>query len=303
MKRKVNRVGQNTLTVSLPAGWARSKRIKPGDELDLIEKGNNLLISTSYKPTKKAITLHIPKNVIFLKRFLGVPYVRGYDTITIKFDNPTVGDKVVETTKVLMGFEIVDSSEKHCKLMNLASRMEQDFEILLSRLFAGSITLARDLLARIKRGHPIAALEEQEVSANRIAMFCRRAIHTGTTNSKVFLPSSVYNLVVHLEELTDLMRDIIRTVGKSKVTLNNKTISLFQTCISAQEVNYKIFNRLLKGTDTLKELNLYNEHKILRRKVSNELDFFKGNRINSYICAKLLGYMELSHHINEELFS
>ncbi|MCK5630481.1 MAG: AbrB/MazE/SpoVT family DNA-binding domain-containing protein, partial [Nanoarchaeota archaeon] len=35
MKRKVNKVGQNTLTVSLPSKWVKKLNIKPGDELEL----------------------------------------------------------------------------------------------------------------------------------------------------------------------------------------------------------------------------------------------------------------------------
>ena len=44
MKRKVNRVGQNTLTISLPAKWAKNNNIKPGDELEIFEEPKLLMI-------------------------------------------------------------------------------------------------------------------------------------------------------------------------------------------------------------------------------------------------------------------
>ena len=37
MKRKVNLVGQNTLTVSLPTKWAQEHGIKKGIEVELLE--------------------------------------------------------------------------------------------------------------------------------------------------------------------------------------------------------------------------------------------------------------------------
>ena len=46
MKRKVNRVGQNTLTVSLPSKWARKYNIKAGDEIVVPRKTEHRLSST-----------------------------------------------------------------------------------------------------------------------------------------------------------------------------------------------------------------------------------------------------------------
>ena len=45
MKRKVNRVGQNTLTVSLPSKWVKENDVKQGDELEIIEEHNKILLS------------------------------------------------------------------------------------------------------------------------------------------------------------------------------------------------------------------------------------------------------------------
>ena len=50
MKRKVNLVGQNTLTVSLPTKWARDNGIKKGDEINIFVfryEQRGYIISTS----------------------------------------------------------------------------------------------------------------------------------------------------------------------------------------------------------------------------------------------------------------
>ena len=52
MKRKINRVGQNTLTVSLPTKWVKKIGIKQGDELDIFEEGRNLTIGVGNKRKK-----------------------------------------------------------------------------------------------------------------------------------------------------------------------------------------------------------------------------------------------------------
>ena len=40
MKRKINRVGPNTLTVSLPSKWAKRYGLRKGDEINLEEQTN-----------------------------------------------------------------------------------------------------------------------------------------------------------------------------------------------------------------------------------------------------------------------
>ena len=42
MKRKINLVGQNTLTVSLPTKWAKRYNLKKGDEVEVSEEEKNI---------------------------------------------------------------------------------------------------------------------------------------------------------------------------------------------------------------------------------------------------------------------
>ncbi|MDP7323990.1 MAG: AbrB/MazE/SpoVT family DNA-binding domain-containing protein [Candidatus Woesearchaeota archaeon] len=53
MKRKVNLVGINTLTVSLPSKWVKEHNIRKGDELEMRSENDSLIIGGSYKTQKK----------------------------------------------------------------------------------------------------------------------------------------------------------------------------------------------------------------------------------------------------------
>ena len=46
MIRKVIKQGHNTLTVTLPSKWVKSRDIKPGDDINIKEKDNGLLITS-----------------------------------------------------------------------------------------------------------------------------------------------------------------------------------------------------------------------------------------------------------------
>ena len=72
MKRKINRVGYSTLTVSLPSKWAKQYGLKPGDEVEISEDGRTLRIEAKKGAKKKKTVffffLFLPK-LIFIYRY------------------------------------------------------------------------------------------------------------------------------------------------------------------------------------------------------------------------------------------
>lgn len=304
MKRKINRVGQNTLTVSLPAKWVKNMGFKAGDELEVHEDGNKLIVAGSLKLPKKEITIKIPKNATFLRRFLYIPYVKGYDVIYIKYDDTQLYERILQASKLMMGFEVVENTNNSCKIMNISTKLEQNFEILLSRLFTGGITFAQELLERIEHPdeHAIKNLLEYEFNVNKLSLFCRRVIQTGNVGGMLYTPISLYSMVGHLEEIADCYRQIVEAIDTPAINLNKQTKELFKNCIKQQELNFKIYNRLMKGGNSMNQIDLFNEVKHVRENVQLNQKYFNGDRFNSFVCGKLLEVIELSHHINEELF-
>ncbi|RJQ15564.1 AbrB/MazE/SpoVT family DNA-binding domain-containing protein [Candidatus Woesearchaeota archaeon] len=149
MKRKVNLVGQNTLTVSLPSAWAKKHNIKQGDELDVEEEGMQLRVSKEKTEKKrKKVTLNIDGlNKITINRYLWEFYRQGVEEITLVFSNELIPDyKREETINVhtrikrvierFIGVEIV-SQKKNCIVLQTLI-LQEDYEksdIILQRIY------------------------------------------------------------------------------------------------------------------------------------------------------------------------
>jgi len=303
MKRKVSKIGPATLMVSLPSKWAKSRGIKAGDEVEAIEEGDRITFATKLQMPKKEVTVTLPGVKDFLGRFLCAPYVKGYDVINVRFDEREVYDKILNASKLLMGFEIVDNTEKSCKLANISTKLEQNFEVLLSRLFTGGMTFTKEILYRLKKHDTgIKNLMEYEDTSNRIALFCRRVLQTTSVSESVYSPTTLYSIVTHLEEINDSLRHIVEGIGDNEVNLNKETLDLFEKAIKVQEINFKIFNSLIKGNTTMSQIELFKEHKLIRNQTLQNINYFKADKFNAYICCWLSQVIALSHHINEELF-
>src|SRR3989338_3672266 len=87
MKRKINRVGHNTLTISLPSKWAKKYNLQPRDELEVIEEKNRLLISSESQPKKDLgrISFKIGKENYewSIRKILFSTYESGFDEVEI----------------------------------------------------------------------------------------------------------------------------------------------------------------------------------------------------------------------------
>lgn len=149
MKRKVNRVGQNTLTVSLPSKWAKNLDIKAGEEVEVEEDANKLIITRNNysKKTLKA-TINIDDfNKLMLNRHLYELYRQGAEEIVIKFSKETLldykYDREIDITRYInkiierfIGMEVISQSKNKIIIESLIPKEEyKKADMVLNRMY------------------------------------------------------------------------------------------------------------------------------------------------------------------------
>lgn len=147
MKRKVSRIGPATLCVSLPSKWTKGVGIKKGDEVEVIEKGNELILSTvpSERKEEKEITIDITSyNRYLLDRHLTVLYRNNYDKIIltyqkdeIKHENKTyhLQSYIKNLTNRFMGMEILSQTNKKTELACFILKDLQNVQAIEKRIY------------------------------------------------------------------------------------------------------------------------------------------------------------------------
>ena len=149
MKRKVNRVGQNTLTISLPAKWAKNNNIKPGDELEIFEEPKLLMIHRKKARRKiKKVVLNLDYfNKVMLNRHLIEFYREGVEKIVLKFSKETIPDYkfnrelniesyINKTIDRFIGMEVISQTSNTIILESLITKEESEKRnIILKRTF------------------------------------------------------------------------------------------------------------------------------------------------------------------------
>ena len=178
MKRKIVQQGPTTLMASLPIKWVRKYGLSKGDEVDVKELGNKLVISTEKVESGAKTEIELDSiNKSYIWRVLQPLYSLGYDEIKVNFESIKTLDIIQEMVITsLIGFEIVDQSISHCTIKSVSTEMNERFDSILRKIFLNLIYSSEIVLAYLERGENLDLIINLEVMNNRHSMFLKRVL-------------------------------------------------------------------------------------------------------------------------------
>lgn len=242
MKRKVVKHGTATLTISLPIQWARKFAIKHGDELDIEERGNRIIIKPYNERLEKEIVVNIDLKENIPRRLIVSHYIAGYNQIRVKYKHKEVNLLLQNIVRdLLMGFEIVEEGNNYCVLKNVARGIEEEFDVMFNRLFIISISMLKDVYDAFSKNDLslISDSATPEGSANKVNLFCRRMLNS--LGHKEKRATGLYFVVNQLEEVTDLCNKLSKYAVKNNLRISKDVLNYLHTLIQYVELWHKAF--------------------------------------------------------------
>ncbi len=172
MKRKINLVGNTTLTVSLPSKWVKKNNLKKGDELEIDENGQQLIINPKAVRKKLSeITINFDDKATtsLVWRYMKSAYTHGYDIMKVNFarktlpytskDSIVVNKKEISTDEFIhlianrmFGIGILERSESGFILKDVGIDTNVDINELTKRISLQVKVLAEKVLCAIESG-------------------------------------------------------------------------------------------------------------------------------------------------------
>lgn len=268
-RRKVIRQGKGTLTMSLPMDWVRQLKISAGDEIEVEQRGFQLVIGPGTRQFRKktevdvsGLTQHII--VVILQNL----YIRGDEEIKIRFDNPQAYDAVAEAVKGLIGFEIVEQTANSCVIKELARGENEDFDTILRRIFLIILNMADDGITAFKAGDKnlLASIMHRDKSTNTLVIYSQRMLNK-KGGADVQKSMHLYTLLTLLEHLGDEYHRLYRDVFK----ISSRTLLLISTVAKFLRKFYELFYKF----DKLKACDLKSERDKIREQINKELTVAK----------------------------
>lgn len=253
MKRKIIQIANSTQLVSLPRKWCLLHDLKKGDELDVEEQGNSLIVSTERQiqlPQAEAdVTGFDRTTLLYLLRSL---YKRGYDEIKLTYKNPVthhhrtgkdlrIISVVHEEVNRLPGMEVIHDRENYCVIKAISNADTTELESVLRRVFILILDSSNDLIEGAKSGDPVKllAIQEKHDSITRFISYCLRLINRNpkAQKSDYFL----YHIIAVLDKVIDSIHVASRDLLKHKKKINNQTVELLRLVHENLDMFYKGF--------------------------------------------------------------
>jgi phosphate uptake regulator len=208
MRRKVIKLGTNSLLVSLPSKWVQQQGISKGDEVEVEATPSTIRITAS-KAAAKAATLALSDNPALAVRQISAAYKRGIDELGITYENPKAAAAALAELKNLIGFEVVESGKHSCRIRNLAHGELGDVGTILRRVFLSLLDMAETAEDAIRTGSEESrahvALAEETI--DRLTDFCKRLLNKHGLED---IPATTYtySLLKDIERLADTYSEL-----------------------------------------------------------------------------------------------
>jgi len=241
MKRKLVKQGMRALTVTLPSTWVQKNELKAGDEIEVVESDDVLTISTKSRQPTKEIMVDVSGLLPRLAdRFMARSYQKGYDKITIKYDNPDLMLAVKNKVPELMGFEILNVGKNTIDVQVISTQLDLDFDTILRRTFLILMDMAKTCQDAWKKEDK-QALENifhQDFDVNRFAYFCLRELNK-SQKMMSFGRSILYYLIESLEDLGDELKVLGKILAKIKP--DKDTLYILEKMNDMFKISYEFF--------------------------------------------------------------
>ena len=276
--RKLVKSGAASHTLALPSDWIKKNKLKKGDLLYIVEKNNELRISTEEKAPKKSnkeITIKIDDQEInTIRRKTISSYINNYSIFT--FHGESLNKKLEDIRKILDNFlalEIIEQTTTKLVAKDFLNIQEFSLKNTIRRMDM----LARSIITDAKQGKESAAsLEFRDYEVDKLFFLISRLTRSNLEDPASSTPHirsmSTWWMAKNLESIADAAKNLSKTFNEDIKDIYEEIESYYQECIKSyikedKELADKLINKrisLLKKTDNIK-----NENKHLLKSMIN----------------------------------
>jgi phosphate uptake regulator len=253
-QRKLIQHGLSSLTLALPAKWLQARKLRKGDSLLIKEEGNKLLISTEEGIAHDKVTIHVDGlDRTSLLLYIQSLYRFGYSEVEVLFSDPlithhrtrenvSVSSVVHYITNRLLGFEIIEQTQGRILIKYLTKEAEEDFQVILRRIFLLILENADMLLEGIKKQdyNLIAAVEDGHDSITKFVSYALRLLNKyGYPDVKK--TSFFHHIIASLDKVVDILKYNARDIMIHRRPFDKETLLIWQQVNQSLRTYYTLF--------------------------------------------------------------
>ncbi|HIG98433.1 TPA: hypothetical protein HA231_03345 [Candidatus Woesearchaeota archaeon] len=252
MKRKVIQIAGSTQLVSLPRKWAKKHNLMRGQEIDVVEDGERIVVSVDSSPPFEAAEVNASNLGAMIPRCISAFYKRGIDSLKVNHDNSSVvGTLHSALAKDTVGFEMLEQGENYCLIKHVGG-VPSEFGAVLRRIFLLLNTMSDECISAFEKENygllkNLAFLEEAN---NRFTTTCMRYLNKLGAPEEFCKIGPLYLIIESLEQLGDQYKYICQhfsKIEKERTKLRKDVLELFKRANQLVPLYAEIFYKFDPG--------------------------------------------------------
>lgn len=242
MKRKVVQQGPATLMISLPSKWVKENSVEKGAELEITEeKGKLTLTVENNAQTRTTKEIHANDIGILNEYFVNYLYQKGYDEVTLRYDDSQFTDIIEKRAKQMIGFEVVEKGKNFTKLKMVMSVDQEEFATVLKKLFQITLVMGDKITEALEKNNTtlLAEVQQDEKENNKYQDLCIRILY----KNKYKYPENgfaLYALLRELEQIGDVYKALAREF-EEQTQKNKEILTLYKQIHSYFRLYYELY--------------------------------------------------------------
>lgn len=237
MKRRLIKQASQAVTITLPIDWIRNNGLKAGDEIDVRQSEDNLILNAGKKTVTGKLELNTTgfhRRVYFLN--INAAYARGIDEIYLE------NDKYPELTQTI-GYAVVSQKGDKYVIRDVAGKTMENLDDIFKRIFQivlGFYDAAINDVLNKNAGEDYETLKKMDAEINRFVLFLQRSImkfsHSEPINARILFAYSFA-----LEKLGDEILRFWRAALKGNIKKDPKIKEIILLSKKALERAFEIY--------------------------------------------------------------
>ena len=312
MRRKIIKQGHNTLTITLPSKWVKKLNLNPGDEIEIVEKDNSLLISSHENIKEKTGVINITDFTIpLLWRYFQSAYRSGCDEIKIIFDPnkkeyedafhyyttnfeyAKLGEKVPSKPALsliqsvvdrFLNIAIIKSGKGYCIIKEMGEPTMKEFDNSLRRIFIIIFQMFDRVIEVIKEeeiGDTNICKEIHTIDLNvdKFVDYCCRIINKIETSCPDRKKSLLFSTLFILELIGDEFKYVGKHLAVSKKSVKD-TLNLIEKIREHFDIYYKLFYKFDRERAISfgkNDFDIYSKHFGIKKNLKGESKSIAGH--------------------------
>jgi len=288
MKRKLVKHGPSSYIVTLPLNWIKYNKLNKGDEVNVNEKDNKIIISNNFNTRElcSKVEIHLHKNKEIIERIINTLYEKGIDEIRIYYNQNLDFQHILRgLNNTNTGYEIIDTRNNICILRNI-TKISEDFDPIFRRAFLIALTLTEGISELILKQEfsELENLLSLEKSSKKLILFCKRFVNKHSFKKKERI-GPTYIILCTISDIVQIFKHIHNSIisidsNKKKLEINKKIKDYYNQLAKSFRIVYESYYSFdLEKIVEIKQKNteLYHMLEKLGGELTETHDFFLYN--------------------------